>query len=419
VLKQNVSGKRSRSEERVKDNRITKKKMGKCSSTSGLTIPKTPQLLSKTRSRPTNILRHEDYLEKCLKDEIEAKKAEAKAREAEKIRLNKQHTGKCVATRPTTVAEPFQLSSTNARRLPTTASSTPPTFTAQPIPTRLLKTVTGLPDRKAAPVVIPESPAFATKQRQADKKAAALIAKVVPRQLAKPKPAPHHGVPVVLPPTSKTKTVPEPFSFYNRDKDVVKNKEDKIKKFIQDENALREFHAAPIMQNQALPEKKTAPATKPQPFQHNIEERVEPRLARWTESIEQQFQQEQNDKEFKANKALVLQKKPFIPEPSSKPLAEVQNVILHSEERAMQRENWTMSKADNEAKLQAAMRERDVRRKLEEEKQVAKMRKETVHKAQPIRSYREVTAMEAKPLTKPESPAFATRQRAQCRKISH
>lgn len=392
--------------------------MSKCSSTSGLTIPKTPQLLSKTRSRPTNILRHEEYLEKCLKEEIESKKAEAKAREAEKIRLSK-HTGKSVATRPTTVAEPFQLSSTNSRRLATTATTTPPTFTAQPIPSRLLKTVTGLPDKKAAPVVIPESPAFATKQRQAVKKAAALMVKVVPCQLAKPKPAPHHGVPVVLPPTSKTKTVPEPFSFHNRDKDAVKNKEDKIKKFIQDENALREFHAAPIIQNQALPEKKPALATKPQPFQHNIEERVEPRLARWTESIEQQFQQEQKEKEFKANKAMVLEKKPFIPAPSTKPLAEVQNVIMHSEERAMQRENWTLSKAENEAKLQAAMRQRDARRKVEEEKELAKMRKETVHKAQPIRSYREVSAVESKPLTTPESPAFSTRQRAQCRKISH
>jgi len=206
VLKQDVSGKRRRSEERVKDSRIIKKKMSKCSSTSGLTIPKTPQLLSKTRSRPTNILRHEDYLDKCLKDEMEARKAEAKAREAEKIRLSKPHTGKSVATRPSTIAEPFQLSSSNSRRVPTTTNATPPTFTAQPIQTRLLKTVTGLPDKKAAPVVIPESPAFATKQRQAVKKAAALIAKVVPRQLVKPKPAPHHGVPVVLPPASKTKT---------------------------------------------------------------------------------------------------------------------------------------------------------------------------------------------------------------------
>jgi len=397
------------------DKKIGKKRM----STLGLTVPKTPQLLAKTRKRPINALSYDENLEKCLKEELEAKKAEVKAREAEKIRLSKPTSRRSLAIKPSTVAQPFQLSSTNSRKPQTNTISTPPTFVAHPLPAKILKGVTGLPGKKTAPVVIPESPAFATKHRGPLRKAAAITTKPEIIHLPKPRPAPHHGVPAILPPVSKTKTVLEPFSFDKRDKDMVKNKTEKINKIIQDENALREFHAAPIKQNLGLPEKKTAPPTKPQPFHHNIEERVEPRLARWTASVEQKFQEEQKEREFKANEATVLQKKAFIPEPSSKPLAEVQNFTLHSEQRAVEREGWTMNKADKEAKLQAAVRERDARRKLEEDKELVIMRKERVHKAKPIKSYKKPPTMEARPVTIPESPAFSTRQRAPCRSTSH
>lgn len=40
-------------------------------------------------------------------------------------------------------------------------------------------------------------------------------------------------------------TQPEPFSFYGRDKDLMKKKEEFIKKILEDEKKQREFHARP------------------------------------------------------------------------------------------------------------------------------------------------------------------------------
>ena len=52
---------------------------------------------------------------------------------------------------------------------------------------------------------------------------------------------------VSLPAVAKKSTLPEPFSFEQRDQSTMAKKEEKIQKFLDEEKAAREFHAKPIL----------------------------------------------------------------------------------------------------------------------------------------------------------------------------
>ena len=82
----------------------------------------------------------------------------------------------------------------------------------------------------------------------------------------------------------------------------------------------------------------------------------------------------------------VLAKAPFQPKPSEKPLAEVGNFMLNSERRAREREAFELKLKQKEAEMEGAKRELEARKKREQEEEVARLRKEAVLRAQPIRS---------------------------------
>ena len=71
--------------------------------------------------------------------------------------------------------------------------------------------------------------------------------------------------------------------------------------------------------------------------------------------------------------------------PPFKPLREISNFVLQSERRAEEREAFDLKVKQNEVDKKGAKREQDVRRKREEEEEVAKMRKAAVHMTQTIR----------------------------------
>ena len=81
----------------------------------------------------------------------------------------------------------------------------------------------------------------------------------------------------------------------------------------------------------------------------------------------------------------VLAKAPFQPKPSEKPLAEVGNFMLNSERRAREREAFELKLKQKEAEMEGAKRELEARKKREQEEEVARLRKEAVLRAQPIR----------------------------------
>ena len=103
-----------------------------------------------------------------------------------------------------------------------------------------------------------------------------------------------------------------------------------------------------------------------------------------------------------------------MPRPSDKPLSQIDsNFQLHSDIRAEQREEYDMKRRDAEAQLDAAKREREERHRKEEELEIQRLRREAVHKAQPIRQYNPVTIHPCeKPVTEPLTPKWTYIERS-------
>lgn len=123
-----------------------------------------------------------------------------------------------------------------------------------------------------------------------------------PVPVVKARPAPHRGVPVLLPPMPRKSTQPAPFSFETRDKLQMEKKEEKIQKILEEERKAREFHANPIMKEEAVkvPARQPPAATKVEPFKLAIEERVEERLTKWQASVQKELEEQRKAALFKA-----------------------------------------------------------------------------------------------------------------------
>ena len=192
---------------------------------------------------------------------------------------------------------------------------------------------------------------------------------------------------MVLAPNPRKATLPEPFSFETRDKAMIEKKEEKIRQIIEEEKKAREFHAKPVMKEEAvkMPAIKPLATTKVEPFKLAIEERCEERLAKWQEGVQKELEEQRRQAYFKASDPKVLAKAPFEPKPSEKPLSEVGNFMLHSERRAREREEFDVMLKKREAEMEGAKREQEQRKRREEEEERNRLRKEAVPKAQPIR----------------------------------
>jgi len=131
-------------------------------------------------------------------------------------------------------------------------------------------------------------------------------------------------------------------------------------------------------------------------------------LAKWQAGVEKELEDQRKAAHFRASEPKVLAKAPFQPKPSEKPLAEVGNFMLNSERRAREREAFELKLKQKEAEMEGAKRELEARKKREQEEEVARLRKEAVLRAQPIRNYKplEIRPSE-KPLTLPASPNFS------------
>jgi len=312
--------------------------------------------------------------------------------------------------KPCTIPQPFHLTNQGQHSAPSHLQQEEPvqTFHARPVPKGIMAAPQGVPEKRVQQVIEPQSPAFALKGRMADRKPR-MEPEPAPEPVVKVRPAPHRGVPVALPPPCKKSTIAEPFSFEQRDKLTMEKKEEKIKQIYEEEKKAREFHAKPIMKEDAVkvPEMQKIAPTKPEPFKLQIKERVEARLTQWQENVEKELEEQKRAAEFKATEPKVLEKLPFVPKPSDKPLSEISNIVLHSDRRAEEREAFDLKVKQKEVDMEGAKREQEERRKREEQEEVARLRKAAVHKAQPIRNYKPVEVKPSeKPLTLPSSPKF-------------
>ncbi|XP_072735496.1 targeting protein for Xklp2 isoform X3 [Ciconia boyciana] len=291
-------------------------------------------------------------------------------------------------------------------------------FHSRPCPTKILEDVVGVPEKKALPVTVPKSPVFTLKSRtRMSGRDEEKEKEVVP--VIKANPMPHYGVPFKPKMPEQRHVEVCPFSFDARDRERQIQKEKKIEELQKEE--VPKFKALPLpyFDHVKLPEKKVKNPTQPEPFNLQIDERGAAKLQSWKQQLEEDLKRQKEAACFKARPNTVVYQEPFVPKKENKLLSESlsgsivpESFELATEKRAKERQEFEKRLADIEAireRHQEQVRQRQEEREKEE---VAKLRQELVHKANPIRKYRSVEVKPSdQPLTMPKSPNFSDRFR--------
>lgn len=291
-------------------------------------------------------------------------------------------------------------------------------FHSRPCPTKILEDVVGVPEKKALPVTVPKSPAFTLRSRtrvsgreeEKEKEEVAVI---------KANPMPHYGVPFKPKMPEQRHVEVCPFSFDARDRERQIQKEKKIEELRKEE--VPKFKALPLpyFDEVKLPEKKVKTPTQPEPFHLHVDERGAAKLQSWKQQLEEDLKRQKEAACFKARPNTVVYQEPFVPKKEHRMLSESlsgsvvpESFELATERRAKERQEFEKRLADAEAlreKYEEQIRQQQEEREKEE---VAKLRQEMVHKANPIRKYRSLEVKSShQPLTVPKSPNFSDRFR--------
>ena len=78
------------------------------------------------------------------------------------------------------------------------------------------------------------------------------------------------------------------------------------------------------------------------------------------------------------------------------------NFELHSDRRAREREQFDLQQKQREAELESSKKQLEDKRRQDEEREMQRLRREAVHKAQPVKHYRPVDVQPSdKPITQP------------------
>ncbi|NWU96083.1 TPX2B protein, partial [Upupa epops] len=291
-------------------------------------------------------------------------------------------------------------------------------FHSRPCPTRILEDVVGVPEKKVLPVTVPKSPAFTlkTRTRMPDKEEERM-GRVAP--VIKANPMPHYGVPFKPKMPEQRHVEVYPFSFDARDKERQIQKEKKIEEMQKEE--VPKFKALPLpyFDQVKLPEKKVKNPTQPEPFNLQIDERGAAKLQSWKQQLKEDLRKQKEAACFKARPNTVMYQEPFVPKKENKELSESlsgsvvpEGFELATEKRAKERQEFEKRLAGIEALKEKHKEEARQQQEEREKEEVAKLRQELVHKANPIRKYRSVEVKPSdQPLTMPKSPNFSDRFR--------
>ena len=217
----------------------------------------------------------------------------------------------------------------------------------------------------------------------------------------------------------KKYTQPKPFSFEEKDKIRREVKEHKIDEFLEEEKRAREFRANPLPNLNSvsgLPNVAPKPITRPEPFNLATDDRYYAAHTTWSTTIDSEQFSDGNDEpqyQFRA-RPMPDMSVPFVPERSHKEPTQVLPIVLHTEYRAEERKPFDEHLKIREEQLEEAKRQRELEMEEEEKRERARLRKTMVPKANPIRHYKPVCVEVARKMpTVPESPAFASKTRAQ------
>ncbi|NXI56980.1 TPX2B protein, partial [Chloroceryle aenea] len=291
-------------------------------------------------------------------------------------------------------------------------------FHSRPCPTKILEDVVGVPEKKILPVTVPKSPAFTLKSRtRVSGREEEKEKEVVP--VIKANPMPHYGVPFKPKMPEQRHVEVCPFSFDARDKERQIQKEKKIEELQKEE--VPKFKALPLpyFDQVKLPEKKVKTPTRPEPFNLQVDERGAAKLQSWKQQLKEDLRRQKEAACFKARPNTVVYQEPFVPRKENKLVSESlsgsivpENFELATEKRAKERQEFERQLADMEASKERYHEQVRQQQEEREKEEVAKLRQELVHKANPIRKYRSVEVKPSdQPLTVPKSPNFSDRFR--------
>ncbi|XP_031733142.1 targeting protein for Xklp2-like, partial [Anarrhichthys ocellatus] len=366
-----------------------------------LTQPHSPHLMTRQRSRPTNVKSSADLEAEEL---ARHHKLKFKALELNRRILESVQHLKRPAVKEPTVPEGFELQiERQATKKPQGGEEKAHTFKAQPLPKNILEGVVGLPEKKVLPPTVPESPTFALKKR-------VRMEKVKPPSPIKALTVPHFGIPFQPQLQDNHHVEVCPFSFEERDRERRALKEKKLQEMRNGEVPQFKAQLLPDFDTVLLPEKKKLEPTKPEPFRLLLDERGPVRGTRWEQMVKEERKRE--EVVFKARPNTVTHKEPFQPKKEARASVVVEAFELSTERRAVEWQEYERQASEKEA-LRRLMEEEQRREQEQKEKEdVARLRQEQVHSAQPIRHYKPVTVKKSElPLTVPHSPNFSDRFR--------
>ncbi|KAK8391952.1 hypothetical protein O3P69_017515 [Scylla paramamosain] len=329
------------------------------SNTLGITVPHTPQLTTRSRTRTVNCLSQQQMEIKAFE---EAQKHTFKARPVNKKVLEAPILGASVEKKLPTVPEPFNITDTK------------------------------------------KAEAASAFKREEHEQADESILSVNSVGQGKKR--------------SATKVMP--FSFDLRDKTKQQQKEEKIKKFIEEEKSLAEFHAQPMPVFESgllgVPAKRPPTPTQPQPFNLQADQRGMVKQEKFKAQLKEESQLEAEQRKFRARSGDVVHKAPFVPEKSQRPLTEISSFALNTEVRAGKRSEYDLQRKVHEEEILMAKKLEEERQAAEEAAEIARLRQEAVHKANPVPKFKPVTLqLPHHPVTIPKSPRFATESRLRSR----
>ncbi|XP_078110307.1 targeting protein for Xklp2 [Sander vitreus] len=374
-----------------------------------LTQPHTPHLMTRQRSRPTNVKSSAELEE----EEVERlHKFKFNALELNKKILEGAECLKRPAVKEPTVPEGFELQidkrihERQATKKPQEGEEKPHTFKAQSLPIKILEGVVGLPEKKVVNPTVPESPAFLLKKRVRKN-----VEEVKQPSPIKAPPVPYFGLPFQPQLQENHHVEVCPFSFEERDRERRALKEKRLEE--QRNEEVPHFKAQPLphFDTVVLPEKKKVEATKPEPFRLLLDERGAVKSSRWEQMVKEEQKREEGAV-FKARPNTVTHKDPFQPKKEARAPVAVEAFELSTERRAHERQEFERLANEKEAfrmRMEEQQRQEEEQRQKEE---VARLRQEQVHTAQPIRHYKPVAVKKSEvPLTVPQSPNFSDRFR--------
>lgn len=353
-------------------------------------VPKTPNLTTKFRSRPSyfpNEKEREDQeLEEIKKHQIKAHPINEKILKGPCLNLKK-----VIEKKPQTVPEPFHLTEVKKKEPPAQEVFH---FKAQPVPLTILQRPVGIPPKKVSKPTTPQTPHIKVPVRlRVEAKSSSLDESNASSQLFSP----------------PRNTRIQPFSFDEKMKEMLRRKEETIKKIIEEEKKIHNsFKAHPMPAykdklDKSVKQEKTIHRIEPQPFNLTQPKERKP--------VEEEMKPIRTTP-FKATPATVIKKKPFVPVKPKHEILTPGDFYLNTEKRAMERQKFDeMIKKREEEHAEILKKRQEEEEKLAQQ-QYLEDRKKAEFRATPVPRPKpfEIHGADPTKLTMPHSPAFTVKK---------